>query len=492
MRSKILLATSVLAGLAAATTGANAQATGFNLYGGGSTLATNLYNRTAQAISTLQNVGVNSLNFGLNTPGAGTTAQGEIFYNGDGSGSGQKAMITQDATVHGFTAGLPVSFGASDAYLTADQLACWNTGSCSSYTGLASTPFTKGGNLIQIPAFGTAIVIAHTNQYAKGISLDDDAICGIFSGAITDWSAATAKPGTNVSAKAAGAINVVYREDGSGTSFLFTQHLAKVCIAGTNAAAGVNFFPTKYFSDVFGSTSNGGTNKIIVSTSPAASFLFGSGSAGVADQLISGINLVGYLTPDFTKIASTALSHYVKVATLLNGGSAPSIAQVAAADPTQSPYQFINYAKVWNTTAGKYYSPNAGGAAKGLANPNTAGGDVSPGYPTTKVNAANPLFWIPQVANPVDGYPIVGYTTLEFATCYSNTSVGNYAKAFITQLYAAANKVNMTAEGFTVVPSGYNKTIISVFVKGTSTYALNINNPTVCNHSTFAGSHFGL
>lgn len=498
MRRNLLLATSVIAGLAGAAVSANAQtATGFNVLGGGSSLAANLYNRTAQSIAAMTNVGQNVLTEGMNTVGATAgAAQGELGYTADGSGAGQKAFLLQDATVHGFTAGLPVSFGASDAYLTQPQVDCWNgvSGACATagYTAPAAAGINKGGPLIQIPAFGTAIVVAHTNATSKSIELDDNDLCGIFSGKITDWSGVETGTAKNRAGQA-GPITVAYRQDGSGTSFLFTQHLAKVCNT-TNTATGVTFSATKYFADVFGAPTVSGSSHTISTAPSGANFVPASGSSGVANQLISGTGIVGYLTPDFTSIAPNALSHIAKVASLNSTTPAALTAGKSATDVAAlaltSPYQFIKYAKLMNSHSGKAYYPNAGGTTKALTNPNTT--DYSPGYPTSKTAALDPTKWIPQIADPIDGYPIVGYTTLDLATCYSNTAVNNYVKAFLVQLYLAGNKTNMMSEGFVTVPSGYSKTISSVFVKGTTPYALDIGNPNVCNTRNLTTTHAGL
>jgi len=497
MRRNLLLATSVIAGLAGVAVSANAQtATGFNVLGGGSSLAVNLYNRTAQSIATTNNVGQNVLTEGLNTVGTAGANQGEMGYNADGSGSGQKAFLIQDATVHGYTAGLPVSFGASDAYLTQTQVDCYNgvAGACvtAGYTAPATASVVKGGPLIQLPAFGTAIVIAHTNATSKPIQLDDNDLCGIFSGKITDWSGVETGTAKN-RASQAGAITVTYRQDGSGTSFLFTQHLAKVCNT-SNTATGVTFTATKYFADVFGAPTVSGSSHFINASSPGASFVGVSGSAAVANQLITGTGIVSYLTPDFTSIAPNALSHIAKVAALQSttpgaltaGKSAADIAALAL----QSPYQFIKYAKLLNAHSGKAYYPNGGGTTKALTNPSPT--DYNPGYPTSKAAALDPTKWIPSIADPIDGYPIVGYTTLDLATCYSSPAVNSYVKAFLSQLYLAGNKTNLTTEGFVAVPSGYSKTISAVFVKNTTPYALNIGNLNVCNNLNLSTTHAGL
>jgi ABC-type phosphate transport system substrate-binding protein len=490
---RILLATTMVAGFAGCAGTAFAQT---NVYGGGSTLAENLYNRTVQAIAA-NGIGSTALDFGINYAGS----VGEFWYAPGGSGKGQQSFLTQ---INAFAAGqLPASvsaihYGASDAYLSADQIAYWNTGvpgasgtPSASYPTLSVAPASVGGPLIQLPTFATAIVIAHTNfSYTKAITLTDNDICGIFSGKITDWSGIQAIPGKTTAPKGLGGpLTVQYREDGSGTSFLFTQHLQQVCNS-SNTAAGVTFTATKYFADIFGAPLVSGSNHFVNPTNwqGAVTPVAGSGSGAVANNLIAGTNNIAYITPDYTSIAPSGLVHYAAVAAA-NGTSITS-----AVDPLLSPYQYIKYAKVYNTASGKAYAPNPGGATKAFSNPNGTNGtinpatgaltvgsnDYSPGYPATKSAANTPSLWIPAVGNPTDGYPIVGYTTMEFATCYSNNAVKSEILAFLTQLYGSGNKTNLTFEGFAGLPAAYKTTISTVFVKGTSPYVINIGNTQEC------------
>jgi hypothetical protein len=121
---------------------------------------------------------------------------------------------------------------------------------------------------------------------------------------------------------------------------------------------------------------------------------------------------------------------------------------------------------------------------KALANPNGTDGlgthDFSPAVPASKAAARTPSNWVPFVANPLDGYPIVGYTTLELASCYQDSAVGAYIKAFLTQFYSLNNNRNLSLEGFAAVPAATKTAILQVFIKGTSKYAINIGNPALC------------
>ena len=142
MNRNILLATTAAAGIIGLTALAPAQAqtiTQFTINGGGSSLAVNEYIRTVDAIAGTTNIWANE------STHAGQI--GQFRYNADGSGAGQKAFLIQDATVHGYTAGLPVHFGGSDAFLSADQVSCWQGVTASCTAAEAMKPICDGSKL---------------------------------------------------------------------------------------------------------------------------------------------------------------------------------------------------------------------------------------------------------------------------------------------------------------------------------------------------------
>jgi ABC-type phosphate transport system substrate-binding protein len=463
LRNTLLRTTAVAGFLAAMTVGALAQSSqpttltgyaGTIVFGGGSTLAENLYNRTVAAITGTSGLVYNA-----------TTGTADFVYDEDGSGSGQKAFIQQTPATHadvtGYT-GTAVHFGASDAYLSAAQIDCWNdgptsgsdaSGGCAAagYAVPAASAKSKGGPIIQLPAFGTAVAIPLTALYTKAITLNNNDLCGIFSGKITNWNNISGTTTTvagvvETPPSLNGTINVVYREDGSGTSFLLTQHLAKVCNT-TNTLAGVTFVATKYFADVFGSaneTTTGSNHFVSQSANSGAwaNFVGASGSGGVANQLYTTTNGIAYLTPDWTSVAPSSIPNSTYNST--TGTWVPN---------TTSKYLSLRTAKVVNAHAAKAYAPNVGGTSTALKNPNYAVGDSNPSAPSTLAEAMNPNTWIPIVSDPLSGYPIVGYTTLVFAQCYSDPHVSADIAAFLTQLYNTSNKTNLTLEGFTTAPA---------------------------------------
>ncbi len=499
MNRNILLATTAAAGIIGLTALAPAQAqiTQFNINGGGSSLATSEYIRTIDAIAGTTNIWVNE------TTHAGQI--GQVRYIGDGSGAGQKAFLIQDATVHGYTAGQAVHFGGSDAFLSANQISCWQgvTAGCTAEgltTGLATVAGggqAVGGPIIQLPAFGTPLAIAHTILYSKAVTLDDNDLCGIFSGKLTNWSQTENTPGSVHPAALNGTIGVVYRIDGSGSSFLLTQHLSRVCTT-SNTASGITFTTTKYFADIFGSAVVSGSNKTVNPSATVANvgnFFGASGSTGVANLLITKTNTVAYLTPDYTSIAPKSVPN--------SSGTANAWTPNAS-----SPYLNLKTAKVYNSHQAKAYAPNPGGASVALKNPNLVNHDTNPSAPSTLAQATDPSYWIPQVGDPLLGYPIVGYTALIFSQCYADlkyTTVaggvttttaynpGTEIKAFLTQLYGSGNKTNLTLEGFTAAPTGFQSTIIKSFTKNVNGFNTDINNTAICQAAgasgvgTFAG-----
>ncbi|AWK15250.1 phosphate ABC transporter substrate-binding protein PstS [Candidatus Fukatsuia symbiotica] len=123
----------------------------------------------------------------------------KVNYQGIGSSGGEKQIIANT-----------VAFGASDKPLSNDKLAI---------NGLFQFPTVIGGVVMVVNLPG----IKSNELILNGQTLGD-----IYLGKVTKWNdAAIAKlnPGVTLPDKN---IAVVRRADGSGTSFVFTQYLAKV------------------------------------------------------------------------------------------------------------------------------------------------------------------------------------------------------------------------------------------------------------------------
>jgi phosphate transport system substrate-binding protein len=101
-----------------------------------------------------------------------------------------------------------VDFGASDAPMTDAELA-------------------KAPGLVHVPTVLGAVVVTY-NAPIAGLKLGPDALAGLFLGTIKRWNdpaIAAVNPGTKLPDVA---VVVVHRSDGSGTTSIFTDYLAKV------------------------------------------------------------------------------------------------------------------------------------------------------------------------------------------------------------------------------------------------------------------------
>lgn len=122
-----------------------------------------------------------------------------INYQGIGSGGGIQQV--QQKTV---------DFGGTDAYLSDSGTAKFD------------------GAVLHIPIAMGAVVVTYNLPGKPTLRLTPDVIADLFLGKITKWNDARfggLNPGVNLPADN---IVVVHRSDGSGTTFVFTDYLAKV------------------------------------------------------------------------------------------------------------------------------------------------------------------------------------------------------------------------------------------------------------------------
>ena len=123
----------------------------------------------------------------------------QVNYQSVGSGAGVK----------NFTAGV-VDFGASDAAMSDAEIAKVPNG------------------VVMIPATAGEIVFAYNLPGVDNLNLSREAMAGIYLGTVTKWNdpaIAKANPGAKLPDLP---IQVAYRSDGSGTTYVFTQHLSAI------------------------------------------------------------------------------------------------------------------------------------------------------------------------------------------------------------------------------------------------------------------------
>ncbi len=124
----------------------------------------------------------------------------QINYQSIGSGGGIKQILERT-----------VDFGATDAEMTPQERA------------------KATATLHHIPmALGAVVVTYNVPGLATGLKLSQDTLAGIFLGKITAWNdarLAALNPGVKLPNTP---VTVAYRTDGSGTTAVFTEYLAKV------------------------------------------------------------------------------------------------------------------------------------------------------------------------------------------------------------------------------------------------------------------------
>ena len=121
-----------------------------------------------------------------------------VAYGGIGSGGGVRNLRDKI-----------VDFAGSDAYLTDKEMSNMNT-------------------VIHIPTCMGAVVLAYNIDGVKELVLSGDVIADIFAGNIKMWNderLMALNPGATLPAEP---IIPVFRSDGSGTTFVFTDYLTKV------------------------------------------------------------------------------------------------------------------------------------------------------------------------------------------------------------------------------------------------------------------------
>lgn len=122
----------------------------------------------------------------------------QVAYGGIGSGGGVRNLRD-----------MIVDFAASDAYLSDKEMA-------------------EMSPVVHIPTCMGAVVVAYNLDGVDELKLTGEIIADIFAGKITMWNderLVSLNPDVKLPAKA---IMPVYRSDGSGTTYVFTDYLTKV------------------------------------------------------------------------------------------------------------------------------------------------------------------------------------------------------------------------------------------------------------------------
>jgi phosphate transport system substrate-binding protein len=177
-----------------------------------------------------------------------------VKYAAVGSGEGIKAISNGT-----------VDFGASDAPMTPEQEA-------------------KCSGCVTIPWALSATGIGFNLPGIKKLNLSGKVLAGIYFGTITSWNdpkIAQLNPKAKLPSTP---ITPIYRSDGSGDTYAFTNYLSKISPAWKNE---VGYATTVGFKAGVGAKGNAGVTSTVAKTQGAigyisASYLIAAGSLGVA------------------------------------------------------------------------------------------------------------------------------------------------------------------------------------------------------------------
>ncbi|MDG2990780.1 phosphate ABC transporter substrate-binding protein PstS [Candidatus Synechococcus calcipolaris G9] len=128
----------------------------------------------------------------------------QISYQSVGSGAGLEQYISGT-----------VDFGASDAPITGDRLKSFQD--------------KYGADPIQVPMAGGAVVLAYNLPGVEELRISREVLCGIVEGKITTWNdpaLVASNPGKDLPDMP---ITFAHRSDGSGTTFIFVNHINAAC-----------------------------------------------------------------------------------------------------------------------------------------------------------------------------------------------------------------------------------------------------------------------
>ncbi len=494
----------ILATASAILVAGSAGAATTPLYSGGGTLAEKVYR---DLFNTYGGTASGDLCVGRsNCPTVPYNSGVEILYVGVGSGNGLKAIDNDAASLY-------VSGGrkpdAVPVPSTRDFGPFYGTGTGASWvpgtgvgpffpkvsfsgsddslsaTDIAMAKASPLGNnpLVQFPGLVTAITAPFNpapswNPHGVAVSgassrvqLSTNTLCGIFTGKITTWNDALITKDNGGVQLGTGKITVVYRHDGSGTTFLFTNALLNQC--GTAAHPTQSHFPvpdqwlkdngitasspppfyrstTSFFINVFNAghlPSNFLNNSGLTGVTGGA-----AGSGGVKAAILGTTGSIGYLSPDFVKPVDT---------------SGPAAANLQTYDTFKT------------GVTPSYIAPTPANAVPIMA------GSKPPTFPTA---ASNPLNW--GVLNPTPAgaqtYPIGGFTFLDLHRCYTSamdvaalggTTAGHFG--YFTWYYGSSSvnggkpAATLAADGFAPVPAAWASAITRLLTDS----ALGLNTP---------------
>lgn len=247
----------------------------------------------------------------------------------------------------------------------------------------------------------------------SGVNISTDAFCGIFTGALTDWSDPEFKPANRNVTLGKGPITVVYRHDGAATTLLLANALLNQCGTTSNPVS-KHPVPDQWLAD------NGIANRppylattsfffnVYTAKHLPANFFNNSGFSGVDGGVvtITGMQEAVDATPGAVGYLSTDYAQPIQTGNDRLGNP------IAAGANLQT---YASFSKPGTTPL--YVPPSSAhtlAIMQTLRPPSFVAGATLP--------ASDPLSW--SVMNPTpaatSAYPIGGFAYFELYSCYAS------------------------------------------------------------------------
>lgn len=484
----------------------------------------------------------------------------QLQYVSTGSGDGIRGVFSHSTTFAGDidpnTAGVQnstirQSFGLSETSLGTSDVNVYNNGGTvqgQTFKGQAGAlpgntwpnPYENYGPLVQVPFLIAPVAISYDPVYKKvrnsdgsissyrfriknplsdidptnglpivvgGLRLDQEGYCKIFTGQITNWNDAKLRSLNGQSLEDAAdpapsaafsvPLQIVGRADSSGTTSLFTRHLAAVCTGFGRVDVNSNNVQNDADGDIYANSSStlplvlrnnnsvyvfNAANNDAPATEALGKFTTSQGNEGVAryvaftkepganagDTVVQG--RVGYNGPD-----------YILPAVLSTGANT---------------YGLHSAALLVNTGGGaKWRMPNVKGASRAFGSVLPPQSNANGSYNAAVVAnglRTNPQDWVQgadrsvPLANPAaipgandELYPIVGTSNFLTYTCFRSNRqrqpVQDFLKKFTsTKVFSDPVTGVLAASGFAPLPSAWRTAIFQTFT-GTTLNGQGVN-----------------
>jgi ABC-type phosphate transport system substrate-binding protein len=410
-----ILKNAVSAAVLAASTLSASVAMGADLYGGGATfpavpyVGTGFQSANTRIASSVSPPPANAAPLSTGSIFAAYVAASghNLTYCQTGSGTGKNVLTTLTPPANGacgLFSGTPAGFSAPQAQPTYPNYI--GTDSPLSLTDYNNFNNNFGGAhtaLVQIPSIVGSVALPMNLPNNTRLNLSIAQVCSIFTGAAQRWNQVDSSlPDTM--------ITVVYRSDGSGTSFAFTNFLARNC----NPSSGTPVFLTNQ------------TYSSAVSVSRYASSSAQSGNLNVVRTVSTTPGAIGYADPGDVQ------------------GLGVDYPNVAGANPLALASPSIGAASLLT------------GRVLGAADP-TTGLPTTAAAPTTVTNA---LVLVDPATVFSGTYPILAPTYLAFYNTGNGTEQATALRGLMTFIHTASS-------GRPTLPAGF------AYIGGTSLATIN-------------------